>query len=167
VDSEVDARLDRIATSHATQLKGKAAIANARLAYQAYKEVIASQRWQQLAGLGAHPQRPLWASTGVKNPIYPDTMYVTELVAPGTVNTMPGATLEAFADHGRVTGNTISGRYDDARHMLERLAAAGVDLADVTGQLEREGLTKFEKSWNELSATIAAELDRSNPARQS
>jgi transaldolase len=148
VDSEVDARLDRIATSHATQLKGKAAIANARLAYQAYEEVIASQRWQQLAGLGAHPQRPLWASTGVKNPIYPDTMYVTELVAPGT-------------------GNTISGRYDDARHMLERLAAAGVDLADVTGQLEREGLTKFEKSWNELSATIAAELDRSNPARQS
>jgi transaldolase len=167
VDSEVDARLGRIATSHATQLKGKAAIANARLAYQAYEEVIATQRWQQLAGLGAQPQRPLWASTGVKNPVYPDTMYVTELVAPGTVNTMPGATLEAFADHGRVTGNTISGRYDDARHMLERLAAAGVDFADVTGQLEREGLTKFEKSWNELSATIAAELDRSHPARQS
>jgi transaldolase len=167
VDTEVDARLNRIATSHATQLKGKAAIANARLAYQAYEEVAASQRWQQLAGLGAQPQRPLWASTGVKNPAYPDTMYVTELVAPGIVNTMPGATLEAFADHGHVTGNTISGRYDDARHILEQLAAVGVDVPDVTGQLEREGLTKFEKSWNELSTTIAAELHRSDPARQS
>ena len=107
VDSEVDTQFDRIATSQATQLKGKAAIANARLAYQAYEEVIASQRWQQLAGLGAQPQRPLWASTGIKNHAYPDTMYVTELIAPGTVNTMPGTTLAAFADHGEVTGNTI------------------------------------------------------------
>ena len=89
-------------------LKGKAAIANARLAYQAYEEVIASQRWQKLAGLGAQPQRPLWASTGIKNHAYPDTMYVTELVAAGTVNTMPGTTLAAFADHGEVTGNTIT-----------------------------------------------------------
>ena len=109
VDSEVDARLDQMATSQATQLKGKAAIANARLAYQAYEEVITSQRWQKLAELGAQPQRPLWASTGVKNPAYPDTMYVTELVAADTVNTMPGTTLAAFADHGEVTGNTISG----------------------------------------------------------
>ena len=116
VDSEVDARLDRMATSQATQLKGKAAIANARLAYQAYEEVITSRRWQKLAGLGAQPQRPLWASTGVKNPAYPDTMYVTELVAADTVNTMPGTTLAAFADHGEVTGNTIRGRYDDAPH---------------------------------------------------
>jgi transaldolase len=167
VDSEVDARLDRVATSHAAQLKGKAAIANARLAYQAYEEVITGQRWQQLAGRGAQPQRPLWASTGVKNPAYPDTMYVTELVAPGTVNTMPGATLEAFATHGRVTGNTITGRYDDARQVLEQLAAAGVGFADVTGQLETEGLAKFEKSWHELSAAIAAELQRNHPARQS
>jgi transaldolase len=137
VDSEVDTRLDQIATSQATHLKGKAAIASARLAYQAYEEVIASQRWQQLAGLGAQPQRPLWASTGIKNHAYPDTMYVTELVAPGTVN-------------------TITGRHHDARRVLDQLAAAGVDFDDVTGQLEREGLAKFENSWNELSHTIAA-----------
>ena len=167
MDSEVDTRLDRLATSQATQLKGKAAIANARLAYQAYEEVIASQRWQQLAGLGAQPQRPLWASTGIKNHAYPDTMYVTELVAAGTVNTMPGTTLAAFADHGEVTGDTITGRYRDARRVLDQLAAAGVDFDDVTGQLEREGLAKFEKSWNELSHTIAAELHRNHPARQS
>ena len=123
VDSEVDTRLDRIATSQATQLKGKAAIANARLAYQAYEEVIASQRWQQLAGLGAQPQRPLWASTGVKNHAYPDTMYVTELVAADTVNTMPATTLAAFADHGEVTGNTIRGRYHDARRVLDQLSS--------------------------------------------
>ena len=108
MDSEVDTRLDRMATSQATQLKGKAAIANARLAYQAHEEVIASQRWQQLAGLGARPQRPLWASTGIKNHAYPDTMYVTELVAAGTVNTMPGTTLAAFADHGEVKPATPS-----------------------------------------------------------
>src|SRR5689334_11863726 len=167
VDSEVDTRLDQIATSQAIQLRGKAAIASARLAYQAYEEVIASPRWQQLAGLGAQPQRPLWASTGVKNPAYPDTMYVTELVAAGTVNTMPGTTLAAFADHGEVTGNTITGRYHDARNVLDQLAAAGVDFDDVTGQLEREGLAKFENSWNELSHTIAAELHRNHPARQS
>jgi len=167
VDSEVDTRLDQIATSPATQLKGKAAIANARLAYQAHEEVIASQRWQQLAGLGAQPQRPLWASTGIKNHAYPDTMYVTELIAAGTVNTMPGTTLAAFADHGEVTGDTITGRYHDARNVLDQLAAAGVDFDDVTGQLAREGLAKFENSWNELSHTIAAELHRNHPARQS
>jgi transaldolase len=167
VDSEVDTRLDQVATSQAAQLKGKTAIASARLAYQAYEDVIASRRWRQLAGLGAQPQRPLWASTGVKNPAYPDTMYVTELVASGTVNTMPGATLAAFADHGEVTGNTITGRYDDARRILEQLAAAGVDFEDVAGQLEREGLAKFENSWNELSRTIADELHRNHPARQS
>src|SRR6478609_7019827 len=154
VDSEVDTRLDQIATSQAHQLKGKAAIANA------------SPRWQQLAGLGAQPQRPLWASTGIKSHAYADTMYVTELVAAGTVNTMPGTTLAAFADHGEVTGDTITGRYDDARNVLDQLAAAGVDFDDVTGQLEREGLAKFENSWNELSHTIAAELHRNHPARQ-
>jgi len=167
VDSEVDARLGQMATSQATQLKGKAAIANARLAYQAYQEVITSQRWQKLAGLGAQPQRPLWASTGVKNPAYPDTMYVTELVAADTVNTMPGTTLAAFADHGEVTGNTITGRYHDARRVLDQLTAIGIDFENVTGQLEREGLAKFENSWNQLSHTIAAELHRSHPARQS
>ena len=108
MDSEVDTRLDQIATSQATHLKGKAAIANARLAYQAYEEMIASQRWQKLAGLGAQPQRPLWASTGIKNHAYPDTTYVTELVAANTVNTMPATTLAVFADHGEATGNTIT-----------------------------------------------------------
>jgi transaldolase len=123
VDTEVDARLDRIGTPMAARLKGSAAIANARLAYQAHEQLTASERWQRLARLGASPQRPLWVSTGVKNPAYPDTKYVTELVAPGTVNTMPGPTLEAFADHGQVSGNTITGRYHDSRGFLALLAA--------------------------------------------
>ena len=167
VDTEVDSRLDQLADSRAAGLKGQAAIANARLAYQAYQELIPSQRWQQLARLGAQPQRPLWASTGIKNPAYPDTMYVTELVAAGTVNTMPGATLEAFADHGQVSGDTISDRYAEARRVLDQLGGVGIDIDDVTSQLEREGVTKFEKSWSELSATVAAELHRSRQAARS
>ncbi len=167
VDTEVDARLDQLASSGAAELKGKAAIANARLAYQAYEEMVASQRWQRLAPLGARPQRPLWASTGVKNPAYADTMYVTELVAPGTVNTMPGSTLAAFADDGHVDGDTISGHYVDARLLFEQLAAAGVNIDEVTEQLELEGLDKFEKSWGELAATVAAELGRYQPATRS
>ncbi len=167
VDTEVDSRLDQLADSRAARLKGQAAIANARLAYQAYQELIASQRWQQLARLGAQPQRPLWASTGVKNPAYPDTMYVTELVAAGTVNTMPGATLEAFADHGQVSGDTISDRYAEARRVLDELGGAGIDIDDVTSQLERDGVAKFGKSWSELSATVAAELHRSRQAARS
>jgi transaldolase len=163
VDTEVDARLGRLGGEEAGQLKGQAAIANARLAYEAYEEMIASPRWQELARAGARPQRPLWASTGVKDPAYPDTMYVAELVAPDTVNTMPGATLEAFANHGQVDGNTISGRYDDARLFFGRLAAAGIDFDDVTRQLEREGLAKFEKSWSELTATVEAQLGRNHP----
>jgi transaldolase len=163
VDSEIDARLDRLGTSEATSLKGKAAIANARLAYQAYEEVFTSERWLDLAQRGARPQRPLWASTGVKDPAYPDTMYVTELVAPGSVNTMPATTLEAFFDHGEVIGDTIRGSYDGARRMLQQLAGTGIDFRDVTDQLEREGLAKFEKSWGELNATIAAELHRNSP----
>jgi transaldolase len=174
VDTEVDARLDQLASGDAARLageeagrlKGHAAIANAGLAYEAYEEMIAGPRWRELARLGARPQRPLWASTGVKNPAYPDTMYVAELVAPDTVNTMPGTTLEAFADHGHVDGNTISGRYDDARRLFGQLAAAGIDFDDVTRQLEREGLDKFEKSWSELAATIKAQLGRNDPATQ-
>jgi transaldolase len=158
VDTEIDARLDRAGTQEAEASKGQAAIANARLAYQAYENLIADQRWQRLAGFGAHPQRPLWASTGVKDPAYPDTMYVTELVAPDTVNTMPGATLAAFADHGDVAGDTIRSGYDDARRLIDRLADLGVDVDDVTDQLEREGLRKFEDSWDELSSTVAAQL---------
>lgn len=163
VDTEVNARLDRLGTSEATELKGKAAVANARLAYQAYEEVFAGQRWQNLAQQGARPQRPLWASTGVKDPAYPDTMYVAELIAPGTVNTMPGSTLEAFFDHGVVTGDTIRSNYDSARDVLRQLAGAGIDFSDVTDQLEREGLAKFEASWGELNATVTAELKENRP----
>jgi transaldolase len=158
VDTEVDARLGRLGGPEAGRLKGQAAIANARLAYEAYEEMTGSPRWRELARLGARPQRPLWASTGVKNPAYPDTMYVTGLVAPDTVNTMPGSTLEAFAGHGHVDGNTISGRYDNARRLFGQLAAAGIDFDDVTRQLEREGLDKFGKSWSELAATVGAQL---------
>jgi transaldolase len=165
VDTEVDARLDQLGTPEAARLKGSAAIANARLAYQACEQLTAGERWQRLARLGARPQRPLWASTGVKNPAYPDTKYVAGLVARGTVNTMPGATLDAFADHGEVSGDTVTGAYDDSRDLLDRLAAAGVDFDDVTGYLERDGLAKFEKSWGELGASVAAELERHPPGR--
>ena len=123
-------------------------------------ELTATDRWQRLARLGARPQRPLWASTGVKNPAYPDTMYVAGLIARGTVNTMPGATLEAFADHGQVTGDTVTGGYAASRHVMDQLAAAGIDFDDVTRYLERDGLAKFEKSWSELGATVAAELQQ-------
>jgi transaldolase len=163
VDAEVDARLDRLGTPAAAELKGLAAIANARLAYQAHEQLTASERWLRLARLGARPQRPLWASTGVKNPAYPDTKYVAGLVAPGTVNTMPGTTLEAFADHGQVNGDTITGRYDESRRVLDQLASAGIDFDDVTGYLERDGLAKFDKSWGELGATVAAKLERHHP----
>jgi transaldolase len=163
VDTEVDERLDRARSGHAASLRGQAAVANARLAYQAFGEVTGSARWQRLAQLGARPQRPLWASTGVKNPAYPDTMYVTDLAAPGTVNTMPRATLEAFAEHGHPAGDTITGTYDDALRFLGELKAVGIDLDDVTDQLEREGLAKFEASWAELTATVAAELERNHP----
>jgi transaldolase len=160
VDTEVDARLDHLGTPGADALKGSAAIANARLAYQAYEQLTASERWQRLARLGARPQRPLWASTGVKNPAYPDTKYVAGLIARGTVNTMPGATLDAFADHGQVSGDTMAGGYDASRGFLNQLAAAGIDFDDVTEYLERDGLAKFDKSWSELGATVAAELER-------
>ena len=166
VDTEVDARLDRLTGPEAAALKGSAAIANARLAYQAHEELTASERWQRLARIGARPQRPLWASTGVKDPAYPDTKYVAGLVAPGTVNTMPGATMEAFADHGVVSGDTITGAYEGSRRLLDQLAAAGVDFDDVTEYLERDGLAKFEKSWGELGATVAAELERQRQARR-
>ncbi|MEP7022400.1 MAG: transaldolase [Actinomycetota bacterium] len=164
VDTEVDARLRGLGTPEADSLRGSAAIANARLAYQAFTETIASPRWQELARLGARPQRPLWASTGVKNDSYPDTMYVSELIAPQTVNTMPGTTLVAFAEHGQANGDTITGRYAAAEQTFARLAAIGIDFSDVTRQLEREGVTKFEKSWAELGATVDSELRRSRPA---
>ena len=160
VDTEVDKRLDKLGTPEALQLRGKAAVANARLAYQAFEEVTSSERWRVLADAGARVQRPLWASTGVKNPAYPDTLYVTELVAPHTVNTMPGATLAATADHGRITGDAVHGHVEEAAALLDRLEALGVSYTDVTDVLEREGVEKFEKSWQELLATVSDELAR-------
>jgi transaldolase len=162
VDSEIDKRLGELGTDEATALRGKAAIANARLAYQAYEEIFSTPRWEVLRDAGARPQRPLWASTGVKDPSYPDTMYVTELVAPGTVNTMPGTTLDAVADHGEISGDTVRGRYEEAAAVLDRLEALGVGYDEVTDQLEREGLSKFEKSWAELGATVSDELERAS-----
>jgi len=158
VDSEVDARLEKIGTDDALALRGKAALANARLAYAAFQEVIASDRWQGLAEAGANPQRPLWASTGVKNPDYPDTLYVTDLVVADTVNTMPEKTMDAFADHGEVEGDTVSGRAGGARSILDQISAAGVDFEDVLTVLEDEGVEKFVASWEELVATVEKQM---------
>ncbi|MFC4563237.1 transaldolase [Nocardiopsis mangrovi] len=158
VDAEVDKRLAAVGTDRALELRGRAAIANARLAYQAHEEVFGSERFKALAGLHASPQRPLWASTGVKDPAYADTRYVTELVAPGTVNTMPEATLEATADHGVFTGDTVRGGYAQARADLDALAEAGVDYDDVVAVLEDEGVEKFETSWNDLLARVSQQL---------
>lgn len=154
VDTAVDARLDAIGSPEAADLRGRAAIANARLAYALFEEYTAGERWQALAAAGARVQRPLWASTGVKDKAYADTRYVDELVAPGVVNTMPGSTLEAVADHGHVTGDTVTAAYDDAREALARLAALGVDLDEVTDELEQQGVEKFEASWSELIGSV-------------
>ena len=155
VDSEIDKRL-----SDDHPLRGKAGIANARLAYEAYEEVAGSQRFQDLVAKGAHTQRPLWASTGVKDPSYPDTMYVTELVVADTVNTMPEKTMEAFADHGEVRGDTVHGTYDDARDVIAALEREGVSYDDVVADLESEGVDKFDSSWAELLDTVSNELDK-------
>ncbi|GAB3212054.1 transaldolase [Marinactinospora thermotolerans DSM 45154] len=158
VDTEIDKRLEAIGSEQARGLRGRAAIANARLAYAAYEEVFSSERWKALESAGARPQRPLWASTGVKDPAYPDTLYVTELVAPGTVNTMPEATLEATADHGEISGDTVRGTYEQARADLAALAEVGVDYDDVVAVLEREGVSKFEKSWEGLLDGVSQQL---------
>jgi transaldolase len=156
VDTEIDARLDKAGAP--AQLRGKAAIANARLAYQHYETVFSSDRWKELERAGARPQRPLWASTGVKDPAYDDTQYVVELVAPGTVNTMPEATMQAVADHGVVRGDTVTSEYAAAQQVLEDLAAAGIDLAEVTELLEVEGVQKFEDAWNSLIESVTEQL---------
>ncbi|MEO6018743.1 MAG: transaldolase [Knoellia sp.] len=163
VDTEIDKRLDAIdgeQAETAKALKGKAGIANARLAYQAYEEVFSTPRWKNLEADGAKPQRPLWASTGVKDPAYPDTMYVTELVAPGVVNTMPEKTLDAVIDHGEITGNTIEGTYEESSEVLDSLERLGISYSEVTALLEKEGVDKFDKSWNELLDGVKAELDK-------
>jgi transaldolase len=158
VDSEVDARLDKIGTPEAQALRGQAAIANARLAYELFEQRSATDRWKALAAAGAKPQRPLWASTSTKNPEYKDTMYVTDLVAPGIVNTMPEATLHAVAEHGDVRGDTIHGTYDQARKLFADLAALGISYDDVVQVLEDEGVDKFGASWNQLLDTVKTEM---------
>jgi transaldolase len=159
VDTEVDKRLDKIGSEEAKALRGKAAIANARLAYEAYTQVFSGERWQALADAGAHPQRPLWASTSTKNPDYRDVIYVEELIAPGTVNTMPEPVIHAYADHGDTgNGDMVTGYYEAARKVMSDLAAVGVDFDDVTEVLESEGVEKFETSWVELLDGISKSL---------
>ena len=160
VDSEVDARLDKIGGDEAKTLRGKAAIANTRLAYELYEQKFGTDRWRALEAAGAKPQRPLWASTSTKDPAYDDTMYVLDLVAPGIVNTMPEATLNALVDHGNFRGDTVRSTYADAHKVLADLAAVGIDYDDVVRVLEEEGVEKFETSWNELIESIQSELDR-------
>ena len=160
VDTEIDKRLEKIGTDEALGLRGKAGIANARLAYAAYEEVFeGGDRYAALKGDGARVQRPLWASTGVKNPEYVDTMYVDEMVAPNTVNTMPEKTLDAVADHGVITGNTVSGKAAESQALFDELTAVGIDLPDVFKVLEDEGVEKFEKSWLELLEATQGQLD--------
>jgi transaldolase len=159
VDTEIDKRLDKIGSDEAKALRSKAGLANARLAYALYEEKSGTDRWKALKDAGARPQRPLWASTGVKDPDLSDTLYVDELVAPGTVNTMPEATLLAEADHGQVRGDTVRGAYDDARAHMAALKDVGVDYDDVVRVLEDEGVEKFEASWKELLDTITGELE--------
>lgn len=160
VDTEIDKRLDDIGSDEAKALRGKAGIANSRLAYAAYQEVFESgERFGLLKSDGARVQRVLWASTGVKNPDYSDTLYVTELVAPDTVNTMPEKTLEAVADHGEITGDTVSGTGAEAQQVFDQLDAIGIDLTDVFLVLENEGVEKFEKSWSELMEATQQQLD--------
>ncbi|MDI6628516.1 MAG: transaldolase [Rhodococcus sp. (in: high G+C Gram-positive bacteria)] len=159
VDSEIDSRLDAIGTPDAEALKGKAALANARLAYVAYQQIFeVAPRFRELVGSGARPQRPLWASTGVKSDAYPDTMYVTELVSPNTVNTMPEKTMDAVADHGEIVGDTVSGKGPESQEIFDRISALGIDISDVFLTLENEGVQKFEAAWNELLEATGEQL---------
>jgi transaldolase len=159
VDTEVDKRLSAIGTPDAIALKGKAGIANARLAYQVYEQAFSSERAKFLLAAGANKQRPLWASTGVKDPAYPDTMYVVELVARDVVNTMPQKTMEATFDHAEIRGDTVTGTYAEANEVLDALAAQGISYDEVTGLLESQGVEKFTVSWNELLDTVTAALE--------
>lgn len=154
VDTAVDPLLDAIGSDEALAVRGRAGVANARLAYTEYQKVFSGPRWDVLAEAGARPQRPLWASTGVKNPAYEDTMYVTELVGSGVVNTMPEATLLAVADHGTVTpGTLLAGDPDPAQVMVE-LAALGIDMDTIPESLEADGLAKFTQAWAELLSSV-------------
>lgn len=159
VDTEVDKRLVAVGTDEAEGLKSLAGVANARLAYELYEKEFGTDRAKALLDAGANAQRPLWASTGVKDPSLPDTLYVTELIAPGTVNTMPEKTLEATFDHGQVAGDTVTGTYEAAHKVFADLAAVGVDFADVTQVLEDEGVEKFIASWHDLQGTVKTALE--------
>ncbi|MFE7857236.1 transaldolase [Streptomyces sp. NPDC057403] len=172
VDTEIDRRLDELGTDEAKAVRGKAAVANARLAYQAYEEVFgsadhstqASDRWSALENAGARKQRPLWASTGVKDKAYKPTLYVDDLVAPNTVNTMPEATLHATEEGGSITGNTIAGTYEQARADIDAVEKLGISYDEVVQLLEKEGVEKFEASWNDLLKSTEAELERLAPS---
>ncbi|MFJ9116483.1 transaldolase [Streptomyces sp. NPDC102394] len=172
VDTEIDRRLDELGTDEAKAARGKAAVANARLAYQAYEEVFgssdnstqASDRWSALENAGARKQRPLWASTGVKDKAYKPTLYVDDLVAPNTVNTMPEATLHATEEGGSITGNTIAGTYEQARADIDAVEKLGIAYDEVVQLLEEEGVEKFEASWNDLLKSTEAELERLAPS---
>jgi transaldolase len=158
VDTEVDGRLDKIGTPEAGALRGKAAIANARLAYRNYETTFAGPRWTALREAGARSQRPLWASTSTKDPAYPDTRYVVDLVAPGVVNTMPEATLRAVADHGVVPADSVREHYAEAQQALDGLAAVGIDYDDVVATLEDDGVAKFGGAWDELAEQLTGTL---------
>jgi transaldolase len=159
VDTEIDNRLAAIGTPEAIALKSKAGVANAQLAYEVYQEAFATDRAQALLAAGAHKQRPLWASTGVKDPNLPDTLYVTELAVDDVVNTMPEKTLDATFDHGQIHGDAVTGSYEAAREVLAAVAAQGISYDDVTALLEKEGVEKFIVSWNELLDTVSAALE--------
>ncbi len=150
VDTEIDSKLDKIGTPDAARLRGRAAIANAQLAYQRYERLLAGPRWAALQAAGARPQRPLWASTSVKDPAYPDTRYVTSLVAPGVVNTMPEATLRAVADHGQIPAESVHAHYQEAQQVLDALQSLGIDYDDSMQSLEDDAVTIFEASWAQL-----------------
>jgi transaldolase len=156
IDSSIDALLKKDGSEVATSLLGKAAIANAHLAYQLFEEKFSSPRWQAQLARGAHKQRPLWASTGVKDPAYDDTRYVVELIAPDTVNTMPQSTLDAVIDHGKVRGNTITSNYGAAVDVLKGLSSLNISLDAVTTELEVDGVKKFAHAWDDLLANVKA-----------
>ena len=158
VDTEVDQRLDKIGTPEAEALRGKAAVANARLAYELFEQRIATDRWRALSAQGANVQRPLWASTSVKDPSFGDTKYVVELVVADTVNTMPEGTIRATADHGKLLGDSVHGTYEASRQVFADLSKLGIEYDDVVHVLEVEGVQKFEASWNELLDTIKTNM---------
>jgi transaldolase len=159
VDTEIDKRLEDIGTDEALALRGKAGVANARLAYKAYEDVfVGGDRFEALKADGARVQRPLWASTGVKNPDYSDTLYVTELVAPNTVNTMPEKTMDAVANHGEIKGDTVGGTAEATQAVFDKLEAIGIDLTDVFLALEDDGVDKFKQSWQELLEATKTQL---------